>query len=98
AVFVPDLAVAELVVVAAEAEDGAGLWVVRRDGEGTAWQDLPTVDTTRRLGSLSLDTTPGQLLAAPGAAGAAMLDSIRDRALAALAVEAVGVADRALEL
>ena len=95
--FVPDLAVAELVVVAAEADGGAGLWLVERDGEGVTWQDLPTVDTTRRLGALSLANAPGKVLVEPGAA-ADLLGSIRDRALAALAVEAVGVADRALEL
>jgi alkylation response protein AidB-like acyl-CoA dehydrogenase len=97
AMFVPDLALAGLVVVAAEADEGVGLWLVERDGPGVAWEDLPTVDTTRRLGSLSLDNAPGRELAEPGP-GVNLLSSIRDRALAALALEAVGVADRALEL
>jgi len=91
--FVPDLAVAELVVVAAEGEGGAGLWAVQRDGEGVRWEDLPTVDSTRRLGALHLDNAPARQLATEAGA----LDRIRDRALAALAVEAVGVADRALQ-
>jgi alkylation response protein AidB-like acyl-CoA dehydrogenase len=95
--FVPDLALAERVAVAAESGDGPGLWLIQRDGEGASWQDLPTVDTTRRLGALMLDNAPARLLAEPGHA-ATVLDAIRDRALAALAVEAVGVADRALEL
>jgi alkylation response protein AidB-like acyl-CoA dehydrogenase len=95
--FVPDLAVAEQVVVAGEADGGAGLWLVERDGEGTTWSDLPTVDTTRRLGSLALSGAPARVLAEPGT-GEALLDRIRNRALAALAVEAVGVADRALRL
>ena len=95
--FVPDLALAERVAVAAESGDGPGLWLIQRDGEGASWQDLPTVDTTRRLGALSLDNAPARPLAQADQA-AAVLDAIRDRALAALAVEAVGVADRALEL
>ena len=97
ALFVPDLAVADQVVVAAQGDSGIGLWLVDRDGEGSTWSDLPTVDTTRRLGSLTLSDAPGQVLAEPGS-GEAVLERIRDRALAALAVEAVGVADRALGL
>jgi alkylation response protein AidB-like acyl-CoA dehydrogenase len=97
AMFVPDLAVAEQVVVAAEADGGVGLWLVERDGEGVTWSDLPTVDTTRPLGSLVLSGAPARVLAEPGA-GSPLLGRIRDRALGALAVEAVGVADRALEL
>ena len=92
--FVPDLAVAELVVVAGESDQGIGLWAVQRDGEGARWEELPTVDSTRRLGSLSLENAPGRLLTDD----ARVLERIRDRALAALAVEAVGVADRALQL
>ena len=95
--FVPDLASADVVVVAAESGEGTGLWLVARDGEGATWQDLPTVDMTRRLGSLSLDGASGRPLAEPGE-GEAVLEAIRNRALAALAVEAVGVADRALDL
>ena len=52
------------------------------------------MDSTRRLGSLSLENAPGRLLSDD----ARVLERIRDRALAALAVEAVGVADRALQL
>ena len=86
---------ADQVVVAAQGDGGAGLWLVGRDGEGASWEDLPTVDTTRRLGALTLTNAPGRVLAEPGS-GSAVLERIRDRALAALAVEAVGVADRAL--
>src|SRR5205085_619294 len=77
--FVPDLALAELVVVVAESDDGPGLFLVERDGEGASWQDLPTVDTTRRLGSLSLHHAPGRVLAEPGT-GTSLLQPIRDPA------------------
>jgi alkylation response protein AidB-like acyl-CoA dehydrogenase len=92
--FVPDVGLAETVVVAAELEDGPGLFAVQRDGAGVTWEELPTVDTTRRLGTLSLDSAPAALLSDDPE----LLERIRDRALAALAVEAVGVAERALEL
>ena len=91
--FVPDLPLADLVVVAAEDEGGPGLWAVPRDGEGSRWEELPTIDDTRRLGALHLDGAPARRLTE-----GALLEGINDRALAALAVEAVGVADRALEL
>jgi alkylation response protein AidB-like acyl-CoA dehydrogenase len=95
--FVPDLEAAELVIVAGRSSDGLGLWAVERDGAGSAWESLPTVDTTRRLGLFALDGATGTLLA-DGAQAVALLDRVRDRALAGLAAEAVGVASRALEM
>jgi alkylation response protein AidB-like acyl-CoA dehydrogenase len=95
--FVPDLAAAHVVVVAGEGPDGVGLWAVERDGDGVSWETLPTVDGTRRLGRLSLDAAPGRALASGAAAEGLLLD-LRNRALAALAAEAVGVASSALEL
>lgn len=96
--FVPDLSAASLVVVAAEAEDAPGLWVVERDSEGSRWSELPTVDATRRLGALVLDEAPAKLVSGPGIEAVALLEHIRDRALAALAGEAVGLAGRALDM
>src|SRR5207237_2119437 len=43
--FVPNLDVADVVVVTA----GTGAQVVERDGAGVRWSGLPTVDRTRRL-------------------------------------------------
>ena len=96
--FVPDLALADIVVVAAQSGDGPGLWAIEKDGGGVRWAELPTVDATRRLGELVLDGAPARLLAGPGAEGTKLLRSILDRGRAALSAEAVGVADRALEL
>lgn len=96
-VFVPDLASADLVVVPATGAEGMSLWAVDRDADGASWETLPTVDTTRPLGAFSLEGAEARLLAGPpGAAG--LLERIRDRALAALAAEATGVASRALDL
>jgi len=97
AMFVPDLGAAELVVVAGRSADGPALWAAERDGAGSSWEPLPTVDSTRPLGRLALSGATGTLLA-EGSEAAALLDRVRDRALAGLAAEAVGVASRALEM
>ncbi len=80
--LVPDLAIVDRVLVA---RDGR-LLAVPADGE-----TLETMDSTRRLGRLA------------GGGGddvgdASALDRMRVRAFAALALEAVGIAQRALEL
>ncbi len=64
-------------------------WVVR-DGAAvrSRGQTLPTMDATRRLGRIAPEAEQGPAVGA--------ID--RSRALAALAVEAVGVAQKALEL
>jgi alkylation response protein AidB-like acyl-CoA dehydrogenase len=82
--LVPDLAIVDRVLVV---RDGK-LVAVPADGEA-----LPTMDSTRRLGRLA-EGVDGEEL---GDAGAA-LERIRVRAFAALALEAVGLAQRALEL
>jgi alkylation response protein AidB-like acyl-CoA dehydrogenase len=88
--FVPDVALADLVVVL----DAASGWVVERDGEGVRWRELPTVDGTRRLGELELDGAPAARLSLPEGFEAALLS----RVWVVLAAEAVGVASRALDL
>ncbi len=55
------------------------------------------MDRTRRLGDLVLTATPATLLVSPGQAKP-VLEQVRLRALAALAGEAVGVAERCLEI
>ncbi len=95
--FVPDLHVADLVVVVASGPDGPGLWAVRPDRGAASREELPAVDTTRRLGTLTLAGAEGRLLA-EGPPAESLLCRIRERALAALAAEAVGVAARALDL
>ncbi|HEX2195621.1 MAG TPA: acyl-CoA dehydrogenase family protein [Actinomycetota bacterium] len=92
---VPDLAACGFVVVAARSADGLGLWAVETRDASVAV--LPTVDATRRLGRLSLDATPAELVVEPGAA-AEVLERVRLRALAALAVEAVGLASAVVDM
>jgi alkylation response protein AidB-like acyl-CoA dehydrogenase len=93
--YVPDLGAADLIVVLGNADGDNGAWAVDRSADGVAWRELPTVDTTRRMGEVLLDRAPATRL---GALQGAEVAAIRDRALATLAAEAVGVGSRALEL
>lgn len=95
--FVPDLTAASIVVVAARAPGGLGLWAVEREANGVTTSVKTTVDSTRRLGALSLNDAPATLLVEPGAAEEA-LARIRRRAFAAAALEAAAVASKVVEL
>jgi alkylation response protein AidB-like acyl-CoA dehydrogenase len=93
--FVPDLGVADLLVIVGSHADGLGVWALDRDVAGVFWRELATVDSTRRMGEVILESAPATMLETPPEG---FLERLRDRALAALAVEAVGVASAALEL
>src|SRR5664280_302423 len=111
--FVPDLAAVSDVIVVARAEDGVGLWRVDLRAGTVGGADVgaavsaavgaavvvphSTMDRTRRRGDLVLAATPATLLVSPGQAKP-VLEQVRLRALAALAGEAVGVAERCLEI
>ncbi|MFN2389001.1 MAG: acyl-CoA dehydrogenase family protein [Actinomycetota bacterium] len=93
-VLVPDLTVAGRVAVVAAAPAGVGIWEAA--GRGLDMRALVSTDTTRRLGTLTLAASSALPLVAPGA-GERVVAAIRSRAHAALALEAVGVASKALE-
>lgn len=95
--LVPDLGLVDQVVVVARAPDGIGLWLVEATGAGVERTSLSTMDTTRRLGRLLLEAAPAVALVSPGEADE-VIERIRRRALAVLALEAVGIAQRTLEL
>jgi alkylation response protein AidB-like acyl-CoA dehydrogenase len=94
-VLVPDLNSASDVLVIASADGSAGIWDVSASEAQS--QVLTTMDSTRRLGRLSLSNTPARLLVEPGSVDD-VIGEMRLRALAALALEAVGVAQRVLDL
>ncbi len=91
--LIPDAGAASEVVVVASTADGIGLFLV----SDADIQPQSTVDTTRPLGRLVMNQTPAKLLADASKAPAVMR-TIKLRAEAALALEAVGVAQRALDL
>ena len=92
---VADLPLATHVVVSATTTGGAGLWLVEPQGDAVTL--LGSIDGTRRMGRLTLESRRATLLVAP-AQGDAVLSHIRRRTDAALALEAVGIAQRVLEL
>ncbi len=102
--LVPDAGtVGAFVVLARTTGDPAGgpsgpaLFLVERKGDRPRVSATDTVDATRRLGHLTLDGDEGTLLVAPPALAEVMART-RSRALAALALEAVGIASQALAL
>lgn len=96
--FVLDGGGAGLLLVAARAADGGlSVYAVEPDAPGLAVEALETMDQTRRLAHLRLDSTPARLIGTPGSA-AEPLQLALDLGAVALAMEAVGGAQRALEL
>ena len=90
---VPDAGIVSNFVVVASSSDGPGLFLVS-DVEARVGT---TMDATRRLGKLNLQGASATLLAGPDRTPE-ILETTRLRALAALALEAVGIAQKALEL
>jgi len=90
-VLVPDGASADLFVVVAE----SGLYAV--DAADAAVTARETLDGTRRVADVRFSDAPARVLAS-GEEARVLLGHIRDRAYAALALEGVGVAQRALDL
>jgi alkylation response protein AidB-like acyl-CoA dehydrogenase len=86
-----------LVLVVAAAGEGPGVWALDLASSGVSGGELSTMDGTRRLGRLELSGAQATVVVGPGEATAA-LEAVRRRALAALALEAVGIATKALEL
>lgn len=85
------------VLVVAAAAEGTGVWAVDLGATGASASELSTMDGTRRLGRLELSGAVADVVVAPGEADSP-LAIVRRRALAALALEAVGIATKALEL
>jgi alkylation response protein AidB-like acyl-CoA dehydrogenase len=106
---VVDLGPAERVVVVARpaaqagtdhgpaASPPAAVLLVDPGSAGVHVDVLDTIDGTRRVGHLDLADAPAQLVAGAETAPA-LLTAMRRRALAGLALESVGIAQRALEI
>ncbi len=95
--YVPDGALAGLVLVVARTDAGLSLFAVEATAAGLTRTALPTLDQTRPLARLDLDGVAGRLVGADGAAG----DTVRrtlDKAAVALALEQVGGAQAALDM
>jgi alkylation response protein AidB-like acyl-CoA dehydrogenase len=96
-VLVPDAAVVDGFVVAARFSDGDHALGLVEVGDGVTVQSVPTIDGTRRLGTVVFDGARATLLAY-GTEVVPRLDRMRQHALVGAACEAVGVAQRALDI
>ena len=93
---VPDVLAADVLVVRALTPDSDAVFVVELSADGVARTSTPTVDGTRKQGSVTLAATPARRLA--GDDPAAALAATADRLVTAAAVEGVGTASLALEM
>jgi alkylation response protein AidB-like acyl-CoA dehydrogenase len=97
-VHVPDLAAANIVLVVARIEHEVGVFIVRPGENGAAVMATPTIDGTRKEGTLALDDAPTERLGVSGPRATAALTETVDRMAVAAVVDGVGAAARALEL
>jgi alkylation response protein AidB-like acyl-CoA dehydrogenase len=95
--FVIDGDTADLLLIAARAPDGPGVFGVEGAAAGLQRARLDTLDLTRALASVTLSQAPAVRVGA-GRDTAAWLARARDLALAALAAEQLGGAARCLDL
>jgi len=96
AAFVAHGQVADLLLVAARAPDGIGVFEVDAKAAGTAVKPLPTFDHTLRLADIAFSGAPARRLAASGPAWTAV-DQALDLARVALAGEQAGAGRKVLD-
>jgi alkylation response protein AidB-like acyl-CoA dehydrogenase len=97
--YVLDGDTADVLLVAAHAPDGIGLFEVDPAGSGVTRSAVATMDTTRRLATVALAAAPGRRIDDPAARPApAALARARDLACIALSAEQVGAAAQALRM
>ena len=95
--LVPDASAADGIVVVTRTSDGEPALSLVDVGEGVTVESHPTIDSTRRLGTVTFDGATGQQLAS-GSDAVARVQRIAQHALTGAACEAVGVAQRALDI
>jgi len=93
--YVLDGEVADVLLVAASAPDGTGLFEVSPSQDGVARAAVATMDASRGLAVVRLSGAVGRRI---GADAAGALAHARDQACIALGAEQVGAAQAALEL
>jgi alkylation response protein AidB-like acyl-CoA dehydrogenase len=94
--YVLDGHLADVILVAAKADDGLALFHVESKASGLERASLPTLDLTRKLGRLNFSNTPARRLSAGDATAA--LEQVLALAATMLAAEQVGGAQRCLEM
>ncbi len=95
-VHVPDLVGADVALVVARVpEGGCAVFEVDPAGDGVTITETPTVDATRKEGTLALSSAPARRLG-DGDASDAVAETL-DRLIVGMAIDGVGAAARALE-
>jgi alkylation response protein AidB-like acyl-CoA dehydrogenase len=94
--FVPDGHSADVILVAARADDGTGIFRVEGGAPRLDRRSLPTLDLTRKLARLVLSGTPAARISAGDAT--ARLEWVLALTVTALAAEQTGGAQRCLEM
>ncbi len=92
-----DGAGADLLLVFATADEGLTLFAVEASAPGLSRTPLRTLDLTRRQARVELHASPATLIGTAGD-GDRVAAAVLDRALAAMAAEQVGGAQRVLEM
>jgi alkylation response protein AidB-like acyl-CoA dehydrogenase len=95
--FVPDVLVADLLLVAAQSPSGPALFLVEASSARVSRAPLVTLDETRKQGTAEFTAAPARLIGAAGQ-GAVILARALALSAVALAGEQVGGARRTLEL
>jgi alkylation response protein AidB-like acyl-CoA dehydrogenase len=88
---------ANVVLAAANTRAGTSLFAVPANADGLTREPLTTLDRTRKVAHLQFNDVPARLIGTDGAA-AAGLARTSDLAIAALAAEQVGAAQRCLDM
>lgn len=88
---------ADLVVVAAESDDGTGLFVVESSDPAVHIDRMPVLDLTRPLCTMTFDGAAGRRISGDGDC-AGKLSAALDQALVVQAAERVGGARRCMQL
>lgn len=88
---------ADLLLIAARTAGALSLFAVSGDAEGLSREPMRTLDLTRRLAELRLNDVSAALVGVEGHARS-VLEGARMRALAAIASEQLGGAERSLEM
>lgn len=97
--FALDAHLADTLVVPAHDAGGVTLFALERGTAGVVAAEHRTVDMTRRLASIAIDAeVSGTAVLGSRGAGAPVVATALRHARAALAIEAVGVAQRSLDL
>ena len=97
-VMVPDAVAADILLVSAASDVGLGVVAVDARAGGVRITPTPTVDGTRKHGTVVLDGAPGRRLGGRATDATDAVAVAVDRVLAALVVDGLGAAEVALEM